>query len=145
MDLGIGGPTVTAVGMLARLWCSSPASGSSYAAAAVTRVVLFTGSHGGGLVAGPAPDPRNGIPLRHLAVSASAAIVTLEWQPAAARSGLDDAITMNSWTPRCGAGFAEAERAPTGIELLVLAAGGAGASTATAAVVAATTGAEDRR
>jgi hypothetical protein len=145
MDLGIGGPSITSLGMLAEaVVFIAGVQGSGYPRPLLsTRVVLFTGSHGGGLVAGPSPDPRHGLPLQHLAVNAGAAIVTLEWQPAAAAIEYEDAITPEQMEAAMRAGFAEAERAADeGIELLVLAAGGAGASTAAAAVVAATTGSE---
>jgi len=143
MDLGIGGPSITSLGMLAEAVVFIAAvQGSGYPRPLLsTRVVLFTGAHGGGLVAGPSPDPRHGLPLQHLAVNAGAAIVTLEWQPAAAAIEYEDAITPEQMEAAMRAGFAEAERAADeGIELLVLAAGGAGASTAAAAVVAAATG-----
>ena len=145
MDLGIGGPSITSLGMLAEaVVFIAGVQGSGYPRPLLsTRVVLFTGSHGGGLVAGPSPDPRHGLPLQHLAVNAGAAIVTLEWQPAAAAIEYEDAITPEQMEAAMRAGFAEAERAADeGIELLVLAAGGAGASTAAAAVVAAATGSE---
>jgi NaMN:DMB phosphoribosyltransferase len=145
MDLGIGGPSITSLGMLAEaVVFIAGVQGSGYPRPLLsTRVILFTGAHGGGLVAGPSPDPRHGLPLQHLAVTAGAAIVTLEWQPAAAAIEYEDAITPEQMEAAMRAGFTEAERAADeGIELLVLAAGGAGASTAAAAVVAATTGSE---
>ena len=95
------------------------------------------------MVAGGAPDPRNGVPLQHLAINAGAGLVTLEWQPAAAPIELEDAITQEQMESALRAGWAEADRAADdGIELLVLAAGGPGSATAAAAVVAAVTGAE---
>jgi NaMN:DMB phosphoribosyltransferase len=145
VDIGISAPTVTALGMMAEaVVYIAGVQGSAYPRPLLsTRVVLLTGSHAGGLVAGPTPDPRNGLPLQHLAVTAGAGVVTLEWQPAAAAIELEDAITPEQMDAALRAGWDEAERAADeGIELLVLAAGGAGAATAAAAVVAAATGAE---
>jgi NaMN:DMB phosphoribosyltransferase len=145
IDLGINAPTVTALGMLSEAVVYIAAvQGSAYPRPLLsTRVVLLTGAHAGGVVAGPTPDPRNGLPLQHLAINAGAGIVTLEWQPAAAAIEFEDAITPDQMDSALRAGWAEADRAADeGIELLVLAAGGAGATTAAAAVVAAVTGAE---
>jgi NaMN:DMB phosphoribosyltransferase len=145
IDTGISAPTVTALGMLAEAVVQVAAmQGNPYPRPILsTRVVLLTGAHAGGIVAGPTPDPRNALPLQHLAVTAGAGIVTLEWQPASAAIELEDAITDEQMDSALRAGWAEADRAADeGIELLVLAAGGAGASTAAAAVVAAVTGAE---
>ncbi len=145
IDIGISAPTVTALGMLAEaVVYIAGVQGSAYPRPLLsTRVVLLTGSHAGGLVAGPTPDPRNGLPLQHLAVAAGAGVVTLEWQPASAAIELEDAITPEQMDAALRAGWDEAERAADeGIELLVLAAGGPGASTAAAAVIAAATGAE---
>ena len=145
IDIGICAPTVTALGMLAEaVVYIAGVQGSAYPRPLLsTRVVLLTGAHAGGLVAGPTPDPRNGLPLQHLAVAAGAGVVTLEWQPAAAAIELEDAVTPEQMDAALRAGWDEAERAADeGIELLVLAAGGPGAATAAAAVVAAATGAE---
>ncbi len=145
IDIGISAPTVTALGMLAEAVVFVAAvQGTAYPRPLLsTRVVLVTGAHAGGVVAGPAPDPRNGTPLQHLAGNSGASIVTLEWQPASAAIELADAITTEQMDAALRAGWDEAERAADeGIELLVLAAGGAGSATAAAAVVAAVTGAE---
>ncbi len=108
-----------------------------------TRVVLVTGSHAGGLVAGAAPDPRNAVPLQQLAAAAGSGIVTLEWQPASAAIEFEDAITPEQMDTALRAGWAEAERAADeGIEMLILAAGGAGASSAAVAVISAISGYE---
>ena len=145
MDLGVSAPTVTALGALTDAVAFVAAvQGNAFPRPLLsTRVVLLTGAHGGGVVAGPAPDPRTALPLQHLAVTAGAGIVTLEWQPASAAIELEDAISPEQMDAAMRAGWAEADRAANeGIELLVLAAGGAGAATAAAAVVAAITGAE---
>ena len=144
-DIGVSAPTIAALGMMAEaVIFIAGVQNSAYPRPLLsTRVVLLSGSHAGGVVAGPAPDPRNGVPLQHLAMNAGAGVVTLEWQPAAAAIELEDAITADQVEAALQAGWAEAERAADeGIELLVLAAGGAGAATAAAAVVAAVTGAE---
>jgi hypothetical protein len=105
--------------------------------------VLVTGAHAGGVVAGPTPDPRNAVPLQQLTTQTGAGSVTLEWQPAAAAIEFEDAITPEQLDMAMRAGWAESERAADeGIELLVLAAGGAGASTAAVAVISAITGYE---
>ncbi|HEX6871248.1 MAG TPA: nicotinate-nucleotide--dimethylbenzimidazole phosphoribosyltransferase, partial [Micromonosporaceae bacterium] len=145
IDIGISAPTLAGLGMLAEpVVFVASVQGSAYPRPILsTRVVLLTGSHAGGVVAGPTPDPRNSLPLQHLAVNAGAGMVTLEWQPASAPIELEDAITPEQMDAALRSGWAEAERAADeGIELLVLAAGGAGATTAAAAVVAAITGAE---
>ena len=145
IDIGVSAPTVTALGMLAEaVVFVAGVQGSAYPRPLLsTRVVLLTGSHAGGVVAGPTPDPRNAAPLQHLAVNAGAGVVTLEWQPASAAIELEDAITPEQMDASLRAGWAEAERAADeGIELIVLAAGGPGAATAASAVVAAITGAE---
>jgi NaMN:DMB phosphoribosyltransferase len=145
VDIGVSAPTLAALGMLAEAVIFMAAVQSTPYPRPVlsTRVVLLTGSHAGGVVAGPAPDPRNATPLQHLAINAGAGIVTLEWQPAAAPIELEDAVTVEQMDASLRAGWAEAERAADeGIEMLVLAAGGAGAAVTAAAVVAAITGAE---
>jgi NaMN:DMB phosphoribosyltransferase len=145
IDIGVAAPTIAALGTLAEAVVFVAAvQGSAYPRPLLsTRVVLLTGSHAGGVVAGPAPDPKNAIPLQHLAVTVGAGIVTLEWQPAAAAIELEDAITPDQMDAALQAGWDEAERAADeGIELLVLAAGGAGAASAATAVVAAVTGVE---
>jgi NaMN:DMB phosphoribosyltransferase len=145
VDIGVNAPTLAALGMLAEAVVFMAAVQCTPYPRPVlsTRVVLLTGSHSGGVVAGPAPDPRNATPLQHLAINAGAGIVTLEWQPAAAAIELEDAVTTDQMDASLRAGWAEADRAADeGIELLVLAAGGAGSSVAAAAVVAAITGAE---
>jgi NaMN:DMB phosphoribosyltransferase len=145
VDIGVSAPTLAALGMLsdAVVFMAAVQCTPYPRPLLSTRVVLLTGSHSGGVVAGPAPDPRNATPLQHLAINAGAGIVTLEWQPAAAAIELEDAITTDQMDASLRSGWAEAERAADeGIELLVLAAGGAGASVAAAAVVAAITGAE---
>jgi nicotinate-nucleotide--dimethylbenzimidazole phosphoribosyltransferase len=65
IDMGICAPTVTALGMLAEaVVYIAGVQGSAYPRPLLsTRVVLLTGSHAGGLVAGPTPDPRGGLPL----------------------------------------------------------------------------------
>ncbi len=145
VDIGVSAPTIAALGMLAEAVVFVAAvQGTPYPRPLLsTRVVLLTGSHAGGVVAGPTPDPRNAAPLQHLAINAGAGIVTLEWQPAAAAIELEDAITPEQMDASLRAGWSEADRAADeGIELLVLAGSGAGASVAAAAVVAAITGAE---
>src|SRR5688572_27997449 len=145
IDIGISAPTVTALGTLTEsVMFVAGVQGTAYPRPFLsTRVVLLTGAHSGGVVAGPSPDPRGSIPLQHLAANTGAGLVTLEWQPAAAAIELEDAVTPEQMDAALQAGWAEAERAADeGIELLILAAGGAGASTAAAAVVAAATGAE---
>jgi hypothetical protein len=93
--------------------------------------------------AGSAPDPRKAVPLQHLASAAGAGIVTLEWQPAAAAIEFEDAITPEQMDSALRAGWAEAERAADeGIEMLILAAGGPGASAAAVAVISAISGYE---
>jgi NaMN:DMB phosphoribosyltransferase len=144
-DIGVSSPTIAALGLMAEAVIFIAAvQGSAYPRPLLsTRVVMLSGLHAGGVVAGPAPDPRGGTPLQHLAMTAGAGIVTLEWQPAAAAIELEDAITPDQMDAALRAGWAEADRAADeGIELLVLAAAGAGAATAAAAVVAAVTGAE---
>lgn len=145
IDIGVSAPTLAALGMLAEpVMFIAAVQGNPYPRPLLsTRVVVLTGSHAGGVVAGQTPDPRNSLPLQHLAVAAGAGIVTLEWQPASAAIEFDDAITPSQMEAALRAGWAEAERAADeGIELIVLAAGGPGASTAAAAVIAAITGAE---
>jgi NaMN:DMB phosphoribosyltransferase len=145
VDIGVPAPTIAALGMLAEAVVFMAAVQTTAYPRPVlsTRVVLLTGSHAGGIVAGPAPDPRNAAPLQHMAINAGAGVVTLEWQPASAAIELEDAITVEQMDASLRAGWAEAERAADeGIELLVLAAGGAGSAVAAAAVVAAITGAE---
>ncbi len=145
IDLGVAAPTVTALGSLTRAVAFvAGVQGNAYPRPFLsTRVLLLTGSHSGGVVAGPTPEPRTALPLQHLAATAGAGIVTLEWQPASAAIELEDAITDEQMDAAMRAGWAEADRAADeGIELIVLAAGGAGAATAAAAVVAAITGAE---
>ncbi len=145
IDLGVAAPTVTALGSLTRAVAFvAGVQGNAYPRPFLsTRVLLLTGSHSGGVVAGPTPEPRTALPLQHLAVTTGAGIVTLEWQPASAAIELEDAITDEQMDAAMRAGWAEADRAADeGIELIVLAAGGAGAATAAAAVVAAITGAE---
>ena len=91
----------------------------------------------------PRPIPRTAVPLQQLADAAGAGSVTLEWQPASAAIELEDAITPEQMDVALRAGWAEAERAADeGIEMLVLAAGGAGASAAAVAVISAITGYE---
>jgi nicotinate-nucleotide--dimethylbenzimidazole phosphoribosyltransferase len=145
IDIGVSAPTVTALGMLAEpVVFVAGFQGTAHPRPFLSiRVVLLTGAHSGGVVAGPTPDPRHSVPLQHLATNAGAGMVTLEWQPAAAAIEYEDAITPEQMDLALQAGWAEAERAADeGIELLILAAGGAGASTAAAAVVAATSGSE---
>ncbi len=145
VDIGVNAPTVTALGALAEaVVVVAGLQGSAFPRPFLsTRVILLSGSHAGGLVAGPAPDPRQGIPLQRLAAAVGAGIVTLEWHPASAAIEHDDAITAEQMQTALRAGWSEADRAADeGIELLVLAAGGMGATTAASAVVAAITGAE---
>jgi len=145
IDVGVSAPTVVALGLLAEpVVFVAGVQGNAYPRPLLsTRVVLLTGSHAGGVVAGPTPDPRNAAPLQHMAINAGAGIVTLEWQPASAAIELEDAITPEQMDAAMRAGWAEAERAADeGIELIVVAAGGPGASTAAVAVIAAITGAE---
>src|SRR5262249_50188175 len=137
IDIGVCAPTIAGLGMLAEAVVYIAAvQGTPYPRPLLsTRVVLVTGSHAGGGVAGPAPDPRTSIPLQSLAVAAGAGLVTLEWHPASAAIEFEDAITLDQMNVALRSGWAEAERAADeGIELLVLAAGGAGASTAATAV-----------
>jgi len=113
IDIGISAPTVTALGMLAEaVVFVAGVQGSAYPRPLLsTRVVLVTGTHAGGVVAGPAPDPRNSTPLQHLAANAGAGVVTLEWQPASAAIELEDAITTEQMDAAMRAGWAEADRA----------------------------------
>ena len=69
--------------------------------------------------------------------------MTLEWQPASAAIEFEDAITPEQMDTALRAGWAEAERAADeGIEMLILAAGGPGASSAAVAVISAISGYE---
>jgi NaMN:DMB phosphoribosyltransferase len=144
-DIGVNAPTIAGLGMLAEAvaFVAGVQATAFPRPVLSTRVVLVTGNHAGGVVAGPAPDPRTAVPLQHLAIAAGAGSVTLEWHPAAAAIELEDAITQEQMDVAMRAGWAEAERAADeGIELLVLAAGGAGASAAAVAVISAITGYE---
>ena len=145
IDVGVSAPTAVGLGMLAEaVVFVAGVQGNAYPRPLLsTRVVLLAGSHAGGVVAGPTPDPRNGVPLQHMAINAGAGIVTLEWQPASAAIELEDAITPEQMDAALRAGWAEAERAADeGIELIIVAAGGPGAATAAVAVIAAITGAD---
>src|SRR5262245_53644667 len=112
IDIGVSAPTIAALGSLSEaVVFVAGVQGTPYPRPLLsTRVVLLTGSHAGGVVAGPAPDPRNSTPLQHLAVTAGAGIVTLEWQPAAAAIELEDAITSDQMDASLRAGWAEADR-----------------------------------
>jgi len=145
IDIGVNAPTISGLGTLAEpVAFIAGVQAHPYPRPILsTRVVLVTGNHAGGLVAGSAPDPRNSIPLQQLADAAGASFVTLEWNPAANAIELEDAITGKQLDAAMRMGWAEAERAADeGIELLVLAAGGAGASAAAVAVISAITGYE---
>jgi nicotinate-nucleotide--dimethylbenzimidazole phosphoribosyltransferase len=144
-DIGVNAPTIAGLGMLAEAVAFVAGVQATPFPRPVlsTRVVLVTGAHAGGVVAGPSPDPRTAVPLQQLANQAGAGSVTLEWQPASAAIELEDAITPEQMDMALRAGWAEAERAADeGIEMLVLAAGGAGASAAAVAVISAITGYE---
>src|SRR4029453_2808247 len=86
IDIGVNAPTIAGLGMMAEAVAFiAGVQAHPYPRPILSpRVVLVTGSHAGGAVAGSAPDPRNAIPLQHLASAAGACIVTLEWQPASA-------------------------------------------------------------
>lgn len=145
IDIGVNAPTISGLGTLAEpVAFIAGVQAHPYPRPILsTRVVLVTGNHAGGLVAGSAPDPRNSVPLQQLADAAGASFVTLEWNPAANAIELEDAITGKQLDAAMRMGWAEAERAADeGIELLVLAAGGAGASAAAVAVISAITGYE---
>ncbi len=145
IDIGVSAPTIAGLGMLAEAvaFVAGVQAHPFPRPILSTRVVLVTGSHAGGLVAGAAPDPRNAVPLQQLASAAGAGIVTLEWQPASAAIEFEDAITPEQMDTALRAGWAEAERAADeGIEMLILAAGGAGASSAAVAVISAISGYE---
>ena len=145
IDIGVNAPTISGLGTLAEpVAFIAGVQAHPYPRPILsTRVVLVTGNHAGGLVAGSAPDPRNSIPLQQLAHQAGASFVTLEWNPAANAIELEDAITGKQLDAAMRMGWAEAERAADeGIELLVLAAGGAGASAAAVAVISAISGYE---
>lgn len=145
VDIGVNAPTIAGLGMLAEsvTFVAGVQAHPFPRPILSSRVVLVTGSHAGGLVAGAAPDPRNAIPIQQLAAAAGAGIVTLEWQPASAAIEFEDAITPEQMDSALRAGWAEAERAADeGIELLILAAGGAGAAPAAIAVISAISGYE---
>jgi NaMN:DMB phosphoribosyltransferase len=145
IDIGVNAPTISGLGTLAEpVAFMAGVQAHPYPRPILsTRVVLVTGNHAGGLVAGSAPDARNSIPLQQLADAAGASFVTLEWNPAANAIELEDAITGKQLDAAMRMGWAEAERAADeGIELLVLAAGGAGSSAAAVAVISAITGYE---
>jgi NaMN:DMB phosphoribosyltransferase len=145
IDIGVNAPTIAGLGMLAEAvaFIAGVQATAFPRPVLSTRVVLVTGAHAGGVVAGPAPDPRTAVPLQQLANQTGAGSVTLEWQPASAAIELEDAITPEQMDMALRAGWAEAERAADeGIEMLVLAAGGAGASAAAVAVISAISGYE---
>jgi NaMN:DMB phosphoribosyltransferase len=145
IDIGVSAPTISGLGTLAEsVAFIAGVQAHPYPRPILsTRVVLVTGAHSGGLVAGSAPDPRNSVPLQQLAAAAGASFVTLEWNPAANAIELEDAITSKQLDAAMRMGWAEAERAADeGIELLVLAAGGPGASAAAVAVISAISGYE---
>jgi NaMN:DMB phosphoribosyltransferase len=145
IDIGVNAPTIAGLGMLAEsVAFIAGVQAHPYPRPILsTRVVLVVGSHAGGAVAGSAPDPGKSIPLQQLASAAGAGIVTLEWQPAAAAIEFEDAITSKQLDAAMRAGWAEAERAADeGIELLILAAGGPGATAAAIAVISAISGYE---
>jgi nicotinate-nucleotide--dimethylbenzimidazole phosphoribosyltransferase len=145
IDIGVNAPTISGLGTLAEsVAFIAGVQAHPYPRPILsTRVVLVTGNHAGGLVAGSAPDPRHSVPLQQLASAAGASFVSLEWNPAANAIELEDAITSKQLDAAMRMGWAEAERAADeGIELLVLAAGGAGASAAAVAVVSAISGYE---
>ncbi len=145
VDIGVNAPTIAGLGMLAEsvVFVAGVQAHPFPRPILSSRVVLVTGSHAGGLVAGAAPDPRNAIPIQQLAAAAGSGIVTLEWQPASAAIEFEDAITPEQMDSALKAGWAEAERAADeGIELLILAAGGAGAAPAAIAVISAISGYE---
>jgi adenosyl cobinamide kinase/adenosyl cobinamide phosphate guanylyltransferase/NaMN:DMB phosphoribosyltransferase len=144
LDLGIGAPAGVALGALSdAVAFVAGAQGNPFPRPLLAlRVLLLKADHAGGLAAGPAPDPRQATPLRHLAGAAGAALVTLELA-AAGPIETGDAASADAINAAMRSGWAEAERAADeGIELIVLAAGGAGAASAATAVVAAVTGAE---
>lgn len=145
VDIGVPAPTIAGLGMLAEsVAFFAGVQAHPYPRPVLSpRVVLVTGSHAGGLVAGPTPDPRDAVPLQRLASQAGAAVVTLAWEPAANAIEHDDAITLEQMDSAMRAGWAEAERAADeGIELLILAAGGPGSSAAAVAVISAISGYE---
>jgi NaMN:DMB phosphoribosyltransferase len=145
IDIGVSAPTVSGLGMLAEsVAFVAGVQAHPYPRPILsTRVVLIVGSHVGGVSAGPSPDPRNSVPLQQLASAAHAGLVTLEWTPAAAAIEVEDAINSRQLDAAMRAGWAEAERAADeGIELLILAAGGAGATAAAVAVISAISGYE---
>lgn len=145
IDIGVSAPTISGLGTLAEAVAFiAGVQAHPYPRPILsTRVVLVTGAHAGGLVAGSAPDPRNSIPLQQLASAAGASFVSLEWNPAANAIELEDAIDGKQLDAAMRMGWAEAERAADeGIELLVLAAGGPGASAAAVAVISAISGYE---
>ncbi len=145
IDIGVSAPTIAGLGTLAEpVAFIAGVQAHPYPRPILsTRVVLITGSHLGGVATGAAADPHASIPLQQLSSAAGAGIVTLQWQPAAAAIEVEDAISSKQLDSAMRAGWAEAERAADeGIELLILAAGGAGASAAAVAVIAAISGYE---
>ncbi|GAA1744710.1 bifunctional adenosylcobinamide kinase/adenosylcobinamide-phosphate guanylyltransferase [Luedemannella helvata] len=146
LDLGVGTPANPGLGALAdAVAFAAGTRGSPYPRPFLaSRVVLVAGGHEGGVAAGYAAEAgRRPAPLTYLAGAAGASLVTLEWENAAAPIETSDAIGPAQLQAALRAGWAEAERAADeGIELLVLAATGAGAATAATAAIAAVTGAE---
>jgi hypothetical protein len=144
LDLGIGAPAGVALGALSdTIAFVAVAQGNPFPRPLLAlRVLLLKADHEGGVAAGPHSDPRQATPLRYLAGSAGAELVTLELSTARAIE-FGDALSAEGVDAAVRSGWDEAERAADeGMELIVLAAGGAGASAAATAVVAAVTGAE---
>jgi hypothetical protein len=145
IDIGVNAPTVAGLGTIAEsVAFIAGVQAHPYPRPILSaRVVLITGTHDGGVAVGPNHDPRESVPLQQLASAAGAGTVTLQWDPAAEAIEVDDAISSKQLDAAMRAGWAEAERAADeGIELLVLAAGGPGASAAAVAVISAISGYE---
>lgn len=145
IDIGVSAPTIAGLGMLAEpVAFIAGVQAHPYPRPILsTRVVHVTGSHAGGLATGSVTDPRDSVPLQQLAAGAGAGIVTLQWEPAAGAIEVADAISSRQLDAAMRSGWAEAERAADeGIELLILAAGGAGQSAAAVAVLSAISGYE---
>lgn len=145
LDLGVAIPALPGLGQLTEAVAFAAGTrGSPYPRPFLaSRVILVAGAHEGGVGAGPVATGRRPAPLSYLAGAAGASLVTLQWDTAAAPIEAGDAIGPSQMRAALQAGWAEAERAvDEGIELIVLAAAGAGAATAATAVIAAVTGAE---
>ena len=149
VDIGVSAPTIAGLGMLAEAVAfiagvqAHPVSrGRSWS----TRVVLVTGSHSGGVVAGSAPDPRKAVPLQHSHRPPGPASRPSSGNRPRPRSSSRMRSRPSRWTVRAARWWAEAERAADeGIEMLILAAGGPGASAAAVAVISAISGHEATR